>query len=112
MKSSTPNAKIYYSINGGDYQLYSTAVNLPNGGTVTAYCKAEGYFDSPVSTYEFLMYINRSAWKIYSVSSEEGGNPARYAIDNNPSTFWHTQYTGSTPRHPHTIVIDMEYKLL
>jgi len=53
------------------------------------------------------MYINRSAWKIYSVSSQEGGNPASYAIDNNPSTFWHTQYSGSTPRHPHTIVIDM-----
>ena len=107
MKTGTKNATIYYSINGGAYQKYTTAVNLPDGGTVTTYCQAEGYFDSPVSTYEFQMYINRTGWKIYSVSSEEGGNPARYAIDNNPSTFWHTQYTGTTPRHPHTIIIDM-----
>lgn len=107
MKSATPNATILYSINGGAYQNYTTPVSLPEGGTISAYSKADGYFDSPVSTYEFQMYINRSAWKILSVSSQEGGNPATYAIDNNPSTFWHTQYSGTTPRHPHTIVIDM-----
>jgi len=112
MKTATKNATIYYSVDGGDYQQYTTAVSLPNGGTVTAYCTADGYFKSPVSTYTFQMYINRSGWKIHSVSSQEGGNPASYAIDNNTSTFWHTQYSGSTPRHPHTIVIDMAQNYL
>ena len=107
MKTATQGASIFYSIDGGKYQPYSTSVSLPNGGTITAYCTADGYFKSPVSSYQFQMYINRSTWKIYSVSSQEGGNPASNAIDNNPSTFWHTQYSGSTPRHPHTIVIDM-----
>ena len=107
MRTGTKNATIYYSINGGEYKQYTTAVSLPNGGTVTAYCTADSYFDSPVATYEFQMYIDRSTWKIYSVSSQEGGNPASMAIDNNPSTFWHTQYSGTTPAHPHTIIIDM-----
>ena len=107
MKTATQNATIYYSVDGGKYQQYTATVSLPNGGMVTAYCTADGYFKSPVSTYEFQMFINRSTWKIHSVSSQEGGNPASYAIDNNPSTFWHTQYNGGTPTHPHTIVIDM-----
>jgi len=107
MKSDTPNSKIFYSINGGDYLPYSSSIDLPDGGTIHTYCSADGYFDSPISIYEYQMYINRSKWKIYSVSSQEGGNPATLAIDNKTSTFWHTQYSGTTPSHPHTIIIDM-----
>ena len=29
------------------------------------------------------------------------------AIDGNPNTFWHTQWLGSSPVHPHQIIVDM-----
>lgn len=112
MKSTTPGAKVHYSIDGSDFQAYTTPISLPNGGVVTAYCTADGYFASPMSTYQFDLFIDRSAWTIKSVSSQEGSNPARYAIDGNTGTFWHTQYSGSTPRHPHSIVIDMNKNYL
>src|SRR5262249_5457173 len=32
---------------------------------------------------------------------------AKNAFDGSASTIWHTQYTGSTPAHPHEIQIDL-----
>ncbi|MBS0031626.1 discoidin domain-containing protein [Chitinophaga sp. 22321] len=51
--------------------------------------------------------ISKTAWTIADVDSEEGGLPATYALDNDPSTYWHTQYSGSEPIHPHQLSIDM-----
>ena len=43
------------------------------------------------------------------VSSEQPGNRAFNAIDGNPSTFWHSQYSGTTPipGYPHEIQLDL-----
>lgn len=57
-----------------------------------------------------LPYADRSKWKVESVSSEEtvGENaPAKNAIDDNISTFWHTYWYEQQPKPPHWIVIDM-----
>lgn len=53
--------------------------------------------------------IDRTKWKIVSVSSEEKqfGNVFQKAIDNKPQTFWHTEWESSQPDHPHTVVLDM-----
>lgn len=109
LRTSTPGAKIYYSIDGQDYKEYTTAFPLSNGGEVKAYSSKAGYFNSIISSYKFNLYINRSNWKIVSCSSYQGGNEAKYAIDNNVSTFWHTQWNPTTPTHPHEIIINMNY---
>ena len=75
--------------------------------TITAYCTADGMMASPVMSYDFDVYVNKSAWTVKSVDSYQGGNEARLAIDGNTSTFWHTAWGTNEPRHPHTIVIDM-----
>ncbi|MBQ1701394.1 MAG: discoidin domain-containing protein, partial [Prevotella sp.] len=36
-----------------------------------------------------------------------GGNEARLAFDGNNNTFWHTEYQGSEPSCPHTLIVDM-----
>lgn len=110
LKTSTTGAKIYYSIDGGEYKLYTTSFALNDGGTVQAYAQKDGYFTSMSSTYKFNMFVNRTSWKILSFSSQQGGNEATKAIDNNTSTFWHTQWSPSTPTHPHQLVIDMAKK--
>jgi hypothetical protein len=46
---------------------------------------------------------------LVSFSSENRGNdrPARYALDGNPATVWHSQFSGGLKKHPHELVIDL-----
>lgn len=45
---------------------------------------------------------------VHSTDSEQGPSwEAEAALDGNPATFWHTQYVGASPAHPHWIVLDL-----
>ena len=107
MSTSTKNATIYYSINGGEYQKYTSVVTFNDACAVTAYCTASGLMESPKMSYDFDMYLNKSGWTVKSVDSYQGGNEAKLAIDGKNDTFWHTAWGANEPKHPHTIVIDM-----
>ena len=107
LSTATKGATIWYSLNGGEYQKYTTTILHNDACTITTYCSYEGLMDSPVMTYDFPLYINKGTWKLVSVDSQHGGNEATKAFDNNASTFWHTEYQGSEPTCPHTIIIDM-----
>ena len=113
MSTPTKNATIYYSINGGDYQKYTEPLTQNDACTINTYCTAENLMNSLVMTYDFDLYINKSAWKLISVDSQHSGNEARLAFDGKNDTFWHTEWGSVEPRCPHTIVIDMatEYKV-
>jgi arylsulfatase A-like enzyme len=47
--------------------------------------------------------------KLVRVSSENLANDRRavYAIDGNPRTVWHSQFSGGLARHPHELVMDL-----
>ena len=47
--------------------------------------------------------------KLVRVSSENLPNDRRavYAIDGNPRTVWHTQFSTKLARHPHELVMDL-----
>lgn len=113
MSTPTKNATIYYSINGGDYQKYTDPLIQNDACTINTYCTGENLMDSPVMTYDFDLYINKSAWKLVSADSQHSGNEARLAFDGRNDTFWHTEWGSVEPACPHTIVIDMasEYKV-
>ncbi|MGV3614479.1 MAG: beta-galactosidase [Fimbriimonas sp.] len=54
--------------------------------------------------------LPRGKWKILYADSEEidGENgSADNLIDNQPTTNWHTQWSGGEPKHPHQVVIDL-----
>lgn len=54
--------------------------------------------------------ILRTGWTVVYVDSEEltaENGAASNAIDGNPSTYWITQWLGSSPGHPHEIQIDL-----
>jgi hypothetical protein len=54
--------------------------------------------------------ISQSGWSLISADSQETqdeNDKATNAFDGSTSTFWHTQYTGSAPAHPHEIQIDL-----
>lgn len=108
LHTDTEGATIMYSTDGGEtYNVYKSSFALNNGGTVMCYAEKEGLYSSAVQTYEYGLFINRSNWKIVSYDSQHGGNEATKVIDNSAATFWHTEYSGSTPAMPHEIVIDM-----
>ena len=107
MTTQTKNATIYYSINGGEFQKYSTVVTCNDACTVTAYCTADGLMESPMMSYDFDLYVNKSGWKVVSADSYQGGNEAKLAIDGKNDTFWHTAWGSNEPKHPHQIIIDM-----
>ncbi len=48
-------------------------------------------------------------WRIVRASSEAAGNGrlAAQAIDGNPTTHWHTQFSPTLKKHPHELVIDL-----
>lgn len=107
MSTATKNATIFYSINGGEYQQYSATLNHNGACTIRAYCIADGMLASPVMSYDFTLYINKSAWKVVSADSYQGGNEPKLAIDGNNSTFWHTAWGANEPQCPHTLIVDM-----
>lgn len=100
-------AKIFYTLDGKNFKEYKEAFPL-EAGTVQAYVqngqdrqslKVSRTFDKKVSTKE---------WSIQSVSSEEPESGfARFAIDGNPETYWHTSYTNGQPNYPHFLNVDM-----
>lgn len=108
MSTPTNGATIYYSLDDGDtWKKYTSAFALSQGGDVLCYAILDGGYKSTVSKYTFGIYVDRSQWKVLSVSSQHGGNEGSKVLDNNNGTFWHTEYSGSEPRPPHEIVIDM-----
>lgn len=52
--------------------------------------------------------IPKNKWEVIYVNSEqEGEGYADYIIDDNPNTYWHSQWTGRTTPFPHRLIIDL-----
>lgn len=73
------------------------------------YYVGDGSLDDIFPEY---LKLDRRAWKIDDFSSEEptgeGVNGrAAQIIDNDPSTFWHSEWQATTAQLPHSITIDM-----
>jgi hypothetical protein len=51
--------------------------------------------------------VPQSNITVVYADSEESGTPAANAIDNDPDTFWHTEWQSSDPPHPHEIQLDL-----
>ena len=107
LQTSTPGATIHYSLNGGEDKIYDGPFELISGGNVEAYAISEQLAKSVKSSAKLPIYVDRSTWKIVSVSSENGGEEARNAIDGDLNTIWHSRWNDPVAKHPHEIVVDM-----
>lgn len=104
---------------GGEYYYKTTF--LPEKGALDqfelespiekfpTYYVGDGSLDDKFPEYPKL---DRGSWKIADFSSEEvngeGANGrAAQIIDNDPSTFWHSEWQATTAQLPHSITIDM-----
>lgn len=107
LTTNTPGATIYYSLNGSEYQVYKGSVEFVSGGKVQAYATSDKLGESLITSIDLPIYVDRSAWKIISVSSENSGEEARNVIDGDVTTIWHSRWSDPAAKHPHEIVLDM-----
>lgn len=108
MECPTPDAKIFYSLDGRKYRPYLTPVTITESGKIYSYATAEGLEKSMTTESETSVEVDKTLWKVVKFSSE--GNEtekAAFAIDGNHSTIWHTQYKPEEMPYPHEITIDM-----
>ena len=105
---NTNSDKIYYKINDGEYQIYEKPIKFVDGGNVTAYAFSDKLGTSLKTSIDLPIYVDRTAWRIVSYSSQNNGEEARNVIDGDPTTIWHSRWSGdNVPKHPHEIVLDM-----
>lgn len=112
MSCSTPASNIYYSINGSEFKEYVAPVECIAGGNIEAYASSKELGRSMTTSINLPIYVDRSAWRIVSVSSENNGEEARNAIDGDPTSIWHSRWNEPVAKHPHTIVVDMASMLV
>ena len=52
--------------------------------------------------------VAKEGWKIiYATSQQEGEGYADQMIDGDISTYWHSQWQGKQPGHPHRVIVDL-----
>ena len=107
LKTQTPDATIYYSIDNGKEERYNGPFEFLSGGKIKAYAVSDKLGKSMANEAEYPFYLNRSDWKIVSASSDGIGEEARLAIDDDLSTVWHTRWGENEAKYPHEIVVDM-----
>jgi alpha-L-fucosidase len=93
-------------------QLYRNPIPLPKGGLIVArtfpLTPNEDSFGDENTTARVEFGLIKSAWKVVDCDSQERGEgDARKAIDDDPSTFWHTRYRGQVDPLPHRIAVDL-----
>ncbi|MBI5831445.1 MAG: alpha-L-fucosidase [Armatimonadetes bacterium] len=88
---------------------FSEPLPLPRGGLLKVRLfAADGQPAGDSVTRSFGLV--KTGWSVVSCSSEEkdGENgAAANAIDDNPDTFWHSQWRLAQPKPPHELIIDL-----
>jgi alpha-L-fucosidase len=101
--------KIFYTTNGKEPDIKSSLYSSPFEMKNQCIVKAKAFtgdmkLSSKTVTAEFG--VSKEKWKIVSVSDEHPQLKGELAIDDDPSTFWHTHWSGDYKKQPHEIVID------
>ena len=101
---------VHYTLDGSDptesSSVYDSGVALPDGGVVKARAiDSRTGFSSDVTTVTFG--LSQAGWTLRSASSIEPGEGGERAFDGDPSTFWHSKYSGGNDPQPHTLEIDL-----
>lgn len=93
VKLSSPNSKaeIYYSLNGGEYKKYSSAIKLTKNATIKAYAKLGGS-KSSVVTYKYKLTPSIN----FNVADTSGGKLVKLTTGVSKVKFYYT-IDGSTP---------------
>jgi len=110
---ATAPGKLEYRLNDGAWTTYTRPFEQIEQGTIEARVTLERDLVSDTARVELarivpLQELDKSTWKVTHVDSvEPGEGEVRHAIDNDPATFWHTNWSSTQEKHPHEIQIDL-----
>lgn len=101
MSTGTPDATIFYSLNGNEYREYTAPFEFIDGGKIQTYAVSGKLGKSLVTTMELPIFVDHSAWKVVSSSSDSQGEEAQNAsmetlprigtpVGTNPFQSFHT----------------------
>jgi beta-galactosidase len=101
-----------YRLDGGAWTAYKQPFRCAGPGNVEVRGVRSECIPSPEVTYRLeklspFKRLNRANWKLSASSFEPGEGEPEHAIDGKPTTFWHTAYSRSEPRHPHALSIEL-----
>jgi alpha-L-fucosidase len=106
----TPGPPIHYTLDGSDPTAasarYTEPIALPDGGLVRAkvFDPVTGKASAPC---EAEFDICKGKWRVVHFDSEERGEEAANAVDDDPATIWITDWRTTKDPHPHEIQIDL-----
>ena len=96
------------------FQDYMIPISIESisGASGSAYQQTTYFVVNGTADLASMIPYDQSGWSIAGFSTEEpaegGGNGlAQAAIDEDPSTFWNSKWSGGEPGPPHYIIIDM-----
>lgn len=97
----------------GNSKLYTGPIVFDQAGTVYAVARTRQGAESLPTSRVFAKFYNlidvdKNTWKVVRADSYQPGEGEMiHAIDGNPATFWHTNYTSTRDRMPHEIDVDL-----
>ena len=101
--STSKPAAIAYTIDGAKKATdYLKPFDLRAGGTVKAF-----YKENPdIATTITFAKIESIPMEVVYASSQEGGEEAKYLVDGDINTKWHTMYSVTVAQYPHWVDFD------
>ena len=107
-----PEATLRYSLNGGPEQGYERPFFAAGETTIAARAVVVGLPASELVSVTLpeitpVARLSRARWRVSADSTEPSeGSPAN-AFDNDPDTFWHTEWSQREPGPPHALTINL-----
>jgi beta-galactosidase len=111
LSCATPDARIQYSLDGTQWQRFTAPIEAPATGMLHLRAERRGLLPFTCAWTMSEPVIKRG-WKVVSATSfEPGEGDPIHAIDGDPSTFWHSRWSGEPARPPHSLVVDFAREL-
>ena len=104
LTSARKNAVICYTTDAkGKEKIYTEAIPMRDGGTVTAWYKENPQLKTSI-TFPKIESVQSEV--IFTSSEEAGEGDATNLTDGDPNTIWHTMYSVTVAKHPHWVDLD------
>ena len=103
INTTKKDAVICYTIGKDKARVYTDAIPMRNGGSVTAWYKENPQMKFSAA-FPKIESIQTSV--IFTSSEEAGEGEAANLTDGDPNTIWHTMYSVTVAKHPHWVDMD------
>lgn len=108
LSTATPNAKLFYSIDDGAEQPYTSPIKFDKAVKLSARATAAGLTASVVTTADVAAPKKKVKATLLSASSEmPGEGEATKLLDGNLGSYWHTNYGLTLVKYPHVLEFDL-----